>query len=205
MRKQIDPHVWKKRFFSLLFLNGLVLLIITSCIFLPTSKTNIIKEDIQPTADSSEFVIRTTKKNLNDLVNAYLIQLLQQSKHHYQLSLNDDVELIGELPIFSTTVPLFIKFEPFVQENGDLVLKQKSISVGLLQLPNKKVMQYVSAYLPMPDWVIVNPQDEEIYVKVTDMDIKSNFHVKIERFDLEANDIAFKINVPYKSLGIEKQ
>lgn len=61
----------------------------------------------------------------------------------------------------------------------------------------------MSEYLPMPDWVTINPDDEEIYVAVTQMDIKSNFHVSVEQMDLEANNLSFKLKVPYETLGIE--
>ncbi len=55
----------------------------------------------------------------------------------------------------------------------------------------------------MPEWVTVDPANEEIYVAVTDMQIKSNFRISVEHFDLEANNLSFKIDVPYESLGIE--
>src|SRR5699024_1622137 len=93
--------------------------------------------------EGSEFFVRTTKSNLNELVNAYLNKLLRNTEHRYYVILDEDVQLFGELPVFSSTVPLFINFEPLVQKNGDIVLKQKSISVGLLELPNKKIMGYV--------------------------------------------------------------
>ncbi|MYL61574.1 DUF2140 family protein, partial [Virgibacillus halodenitrificans] len=151
----------------------------------------------------SVFVVRTTKNNLNELVNAYIGEL-NDSKHQYKIELEEDVHLIGELPVFSSTVPLSVHLEPLVQENGDIILKLKSISVGLLQLPNKKIMEYMGKYLPMPEWVTVNPKEEEIYVAVTDMKIKSNFEVAVEQIDLDANNLAFKIKVPYKTLGIEQ-
>jgi len=64
-------------------------------------------------------------------------------------------------------------------------------------------MEYLEAYLPMPKWVTINPANEEIYVAVTDMEIKSNLNVSVKNFDLEANNLAFNIEVPYKTLGIE--
>lgn len=64
-------------------------------------------------------------------------------------------------------------------------------------------MQYIDQYLPTPEWVTINPRDAEVYVELTEMDIKSNFKVAVEQFDVEANNIAFKIEVPYKTLGID--
>lgn len=195
---------WKRLFYGLLTLNFIVVLAIIALIFWPVSDVNVPLSESTDTESSSEFVVRTTKKNLNELVNAYLEKLQHGTKHQYRISLDEDVHLLGELPVFSTTVPLSIHLEPDVQENGDVILKQKSISLGLLELPNKKIMEYIEKYLPMPEWVTVIPKDEEIYVSISEMDIKSNFKVGVENFDLEANDLAFKINIPYKTLGIEQ-
>ncbi|AIF44738.1 MULTISPECIES: YpmS family protein [Virgibacillus] len=194
---------WKKLFFTLLIVNILLVLVFVSLIFWPVSKKEYAVKEETPAEDSSVFVVRTTKNNLNELVNAYIGEL-NDSKHQYKIELEEDVHLIGELPVFSSTVPLSVHLEPLVQENGDIILKLKSISVGLLQLPNKKIMEYMGKYLPMPEWVTVNPKEEEIYVAVTDMKIKSNFEVAVEQIDLDANNLAFKIKVPYKTLGIEQ-
>ncbi|HLR08482.1 MAG TPA: YpmS family protein [Bacillota bacterium] len=201
--RKTSNQKWKRRFYSIIVVDIAVLMVILLLIFWPVEG-----RDIQPRTDvteeeSSEFVVRTTKENLNDLVNAYLDQLLKHSKHRYSIDLDDDVHLQGELPVFSTTVPLSVRLEPFVQDNGDIVLKQKSMSIGLLPLPNRKIMEYIDQYLPMPPWVTVDPKNEEIYVAVTDMNIKSNFHIRVEHIDLEANHLAFKIKVPYQTLGID--
>lgn len=198
-------NIWKRLFITLLIINIIFVGIVLALVFFPVSHstTKLPKKYQVEEDESSEFIVRTTKRNLNELINAYLNKHLQNTKHQYHVILEEDVQLFGELPVFSSTVPLFINFEPIVQKNGDIILKQKSISVGLLELPNKRIMGYIKKYLPMPEWVEVDPQEEEIYVSVTEMDIKSNFKVAVERFDLEANNIAIKIKVPYKTLGIE--
>jgi len=194
---------WKKLFYSLLLINLIVILTIITLIYWPVS--SITQKPVKQIDrnDSSEFVVRTTKENLNELVNAYIEKFQQGTVHQYRVTLEDDVHLQGELPVFSSTVPLSIHLEPLVQENGDIILKQKSISIGLLELPNKKIMDYIRKHLPMPEWVRVIPSDEEIYVAISEMDIKSNFQIQVEHFDLEANHLAFKFSVPYESLGIE--
>ncbi|HLS08656.1 YpmS family protein [Lentibacillus sp.] len=194
---------WKWLFFWLLGVNVLTVLCIIALIFWPVSHTETPTPSEETTQRSSAFTVRTTKQNVNDLVNAYIDKLLVGSSHQYSVSLDNDVELVGELPVFSSTVPVSVHLEPFVQENGDVILKQKSIAIGQLALPNKKIMEYLEAYLPMPKWVTINPANEEIYVAVTDMEIKSNLNVSVKNFDLEANNLAFNIEVPYKTLGIE--
>ncbi|MFD2044341.1 YpmS family protein [Ornithinibacillus salinisoli] len=194
---------WKKLFLILLTCNILIVLLLITLIFWPVSEAKLPDPEQESTQKSSEFVIRTTKNNLNELVNAYLDELLKNTNHQYSIVLEDDVHLIGELPAFSSTVPLSVHLEPIVQKNGDVILKQRSISLGLLQLPNQKIMEYMKKYLPTPEWVIINPKQEEIYVAVTEMDIKSNFHVSVEHIDLGGNNLAFKLKVPYETLGIE--
>lgn len=194
---------WKKWFFFILALNVAGILLFFSFIFWPAEEVEIPTKPILAEEDSSEFIVRTTKENLNDLINAYIEELTANTRHKYWIDLDEDVHLIGELPVFSTTVPLSIHFEPFVSENGDIILKQRSISLGLLELPNKKIMEYLARYLPMPEWVIVNPDEEEVYIAVTQMDIRSNFQIAVDTIDLEANNLAFRIRVPFESLVID--
>src|SRR5690625_1148449 len=146
--KKINRYKWKRPFFILLGFNILLLLIVAGLIFWPVSDSDhsTLKSNIP--YGSSEFIVRTTKENLNELVNAYIDQLLTGTEHNYHVELDEDVQLIGELPVFSSTVPLSVHFEPIVQENGDLVLQQRSISVGLLELPNQRIMEYMKRHLP---------------------------------------------------------
>lgn len=194
---------WKRLFYILLTVNFTIIVVLLTLIFWPIPEKELPDGSKASEQKSSEFVIRTTKENLNELVNAYLSEWLKNTNHQYRISLEDDVHLIGELPVFSSTVPLSVHLEPIVQENGDVVLKQKSISLGLLELPNKKVMEYIDKYLPTPEWVVVNPSEEEVYVAVTEMDIRSNFEVAVEHIDLEVNNLAIKIKIPYETLGID--
>ncbi|WP_080872259.1 YpmS family protein [Oceanobacillus timonensis] len=194
---------WKAGFLALLILNGIILLVLLALIFWPVSNNAFPPKSTIDEQESSEFYIQTTKQNLNNLINAYVEKLLEGSDHHYRILLEDDVHLMGELPVFSSTVPLSVRLEPIEQANGDLVLQQKSISVGLLELPNKKIMEYMDRFLPMPEWVTIDPDSQEIYVAVTDMDLEGNFDVAVQHMDLEANNITMKLVVPYETLGIQ--
>lgn len=194
---------WQTLFYSLLGLNLLLFFVFILLIFWPVSEKHVT-DDTSSEKEGSEFIVRTTKQNLNDLINAYLEQTLDGSKHQYRVTLDKDVHLTGELPAFSTTVPLSVHLEPFVDKDGNIILKQRSISIGLLELPNQKIMQYMDRYLDMPEWVTINPKKEEIYVAVTEIDIRKNVTLSVEHIDLEANHIALRLKVPYETLGIDE-
>ncbi|HLT54959.1 MAG TPA: YpmS family protein [Bacillota bacterium] len=201
-RKKIrGERKWKRLFYSLLGFNIAVIFLLLSLIFWPVSPEEERSEFPDLPSSSSEFVIRTTKQNVNNLVNAYLEELLEGSKHRYYIVLDEDVQLVGELPVFSTTVPLNVHFVPFV-ENGNIVLKQRSISIGQLQLPNKKIMEYMKKYLEVPDWVQILPEREEIYIAVKRMELNSNFTLSAEHIDLEGDHLAFRVKIPYETLEL---
>jgi uncharacterized protein YpmS len=74
--------------------------------------------------------------------------------------------------------------------------------LGLLQLPEKKILQYVKKELKIPEWVEIDPKNQQIYIGVTQMEVKSNFKVKVQSFDLKNDHITFRIKVPNKTLGL---
>src|SRR5699024_1453533 len=115
--------------------------------------------------------------------------------------------LYGQLPVFSTTVPLLSDFDPEVQDNGDLALKVTAIPVGDLKSLIKKIMQYVIKYLTVLPYDVSQPDKKQVYVNVTDIDIRSNLAVEVQQFDLKKNNLAFKNRITYQTLGInpEKQ
>lgn len=192
----MSSNPWKQYFFILLTINIVGIIIVFSLLYWPVSKKEIPITDPLPKAEHAQFLIQTNKDQLNELINGYLEDLLEDKQYSYHLTLDRDVHLQGELPIFSSTIPLSIHFEPYVLDDGNLMLKQKSISIGNLRLPNETVLTYVNLFLPIPDWVAIHPDYEEIYVGLTEMDIKSNFTIQVEQFDLYNDDITFKINVP---------
>ncbi len=200
---QRKKHNWKIFFLSLLGINVTIFIVLLLLIFLPTSKTEELpeKEYIEEDA-GAEFTVHSSKQNLSELVNGYVDKLLKDKSDMYSVQLEDDVQLIGSIEVFETDIPVSIRLEPIVQENGDLILKQKEISLGLLHLPNKKILEYLKSNIPTPEWVVINPKEENIYVAITQMEIKSNFKVRVQQFDLENDRISFRIKVPNKTLGL---
>ncbi|WP_419881111.1 YpmS family protein [Peribacillus sp. B-H-3] len=186
---------WKILFITLLSINAAVVIWLLIAINLPA------KDEQPPKSYSREkdiqFQIDTNKQDMNRLINQYLEKEgLSDGPLHYEVYLNDDVELYGKLPFFGRELQMKLAFEPLAQKNGDLVLKQKSISVGQLNLPVSYVMNFINESYKTPDWVNIQPNNEMIYVSLNDMKLKSDVHVKAKTFDLKHNRISFLLNVP---------
>lgn len=199
--KQTAQRHWKKLFIGLLSLNLLVFTIIFILIFSPTPDLPVEEKQLTKEKAGAEFTVQSTKKNLSQLVNGYLDEALNDKKGKYSVQFEEDVQFNGSVQAFSKDIPVSISMEPIVQENGDLILQQKEMSLGLLLLPKNKILEYVEKQVDLPEWIRINPKKEQIYVAVTKIDIKSNFNIRIQQFDLENDRLSFRIKVPTESLG----
>lgn len=198
MKRFLFNNKWRTLFWLLALVNMGVILWLVALVFLPSSYT-IVNVDQEKKSSEAEFTIVSTKENMEQLANEYLGELSNQTVFDYSISLDRNVTLVGNIRAFEQVIPVKLELNPKVQKNGDLILEQERISLGQLPLPNKKVLEFVKDNYNLPEWVMVNPNDENIYVAVTQMDTASNFNVKVDRFNLNANQLAFKISVPSDS------
>ncbi|WP_409298231.1 YpmS family protein [Peribacillus sp. SCS-26] len=184
---------WKVLFFALLGFNVIVLLALIILANLPAKSIKGL--DRYPEKENVGFDIHTNKEDLNILINKYLQKELSGGID-YEVLLKDDVELYGEMPAFGKNLEIKLAFEPKALKNGDLLLKQKSISVGKMKLPVSYVLNVINFRYKTPDWVIIQPQDETIYVSLQNMKLKSGFKVRAQRFDLKEDKISFRLSFP---------
>ena len=80
-KQRLKRNKWKKAFYSLLIFNGIVFVVLLALLFGPVPENKAPVRHERGDQESSEFIIRTSKQNLNNLVNAYIEQLLGDSDH----------------------------------------------------------------------------------------------------------------------------
>lgn len=164
----------------------------------PAKEEKYITEHLN-TADYVPFKIQTDKQDLNQVINHYLEKEGLTGAIDYKVILNDEVELYGLIPVFSQDIQLKLTFEPQVLDNGDMVLQQKSISVGQLQLPVSYVLKFIGDKYKLPEGVTIHPNEEKIFVSLQKMKLKSDVKVKVDEFNLRNDDIRFTLLVPVKN------
>lgn len=188
---------WKKGFLLLLGIDLVIVVILSLLILIPgTSKDN--NKPIPLKGDSVSFHVKSNKNDLNMLINHYLKEEAADSPIDYRVILGDEVELYGTLPFFSQKINMKVTFEPEALSNGDLVLRQKSISIGSLHLPVSYVMKFISENYKIPRGVDIRPNDKLVYVNMQQLKLKSDIRIKVNKFDLKKDDIAFTLIVPVK-------
>lgn len=186
---------WKTGFFLLLGFIVLIVIILLSLIMIPSNENGKVQQTV-PDNKNVSFEVKSNKADLNVLINQYIKKEAADSPIEYSIQLQDEVELYGTLPFFSQEVDLKLTFEPEALENGDLVLKQKSISVGSLPLPVSYVLKFIKENYKLPNGVEIQPNEKIVHVNMQQLKLKSDVRIKANRFDLKKDDIAFTILVP---------
>lgn len=191
---------WKSLFVILLLLNiGIVLWLYFS--LTSTDEVEPLKNSNGST-DAVPFSIRTNKNDLNKIINQYL-QNKKKGVMDYQVGLDDYVNLYGTLPVFNQTMNMKVSFEPVALENGDLILKEKEITVGKLKLPPATVLKFVKDRYQFPDWVTIQHDKERVYLDLQKLKLKSDLRVSVNEFDLNEDVIIFTLHVPIEK-GVSK-
>jgi uncharacterized protein YpmS len=186
---------WKTGFFLLVGFNLLFGIILLSLILVPANKNEKIQQTV-PDNKNVSFQVKSNKVDLNVLINQYIKKEAADSPIEYSIQLQDEVELYGTLQFFSQEVDLKLTFVPEALDNGDLVLKQRSISVGSLPLPVSYVLKFIKENYKLPNGVDIQPNDKMIHVHMQQLKLKSDVKIKVNKFDLVKDDIAFTILVP---------
>lgn len=184
---------WKIAFFSLLAIN--IIIVFTICYFIFILGTSTIHKE-PSNGDKVNFKINTDKNNLTKLINHYIQKEGLNGPIDYSVQLSDEVELYGIIKVFSQDVQLKMTFEPEAQKNGDLLLRQKSILIGNLNLPVEFVLKFIQKSYKFPDWVTIQPNKKTIYVALQSMKVNNEMIVHADRFDLKNDDISFTLQIP---------
>lgn len=189
---------WKLLFFLLLGVNLFIIGLLLFFVFTPA------KEDVLPrkTKESKEelvpFAVGSNKSDLTRVINYYIEEETDDSAIDYEVLLTDDVELNGVIEVFTQEIELKMTFETEALENGNLLLKQKTMSIGSLPLPVEYVLKFVKDQYALPDWVEIYPEEKNIYVALMDMETKNGIQVGVNRFDLKNDNISFTLLIPGK-------
>ncbi|MCF6136174.1 YpmS family protein [Pseudalkalibacillus berkeleyi] len=185
---------WKSAFFILLTIMIIVPVIVVSLIFVNNNDLDKASKQ-EPKQGKPIFNIESSKEQLNFLISEQLTDLKsgRNSKFDYDVKLKDTVQVSGYFTFFSNQVDFTMDFEPQVLDNGNLILKEESIKLGALKLPGEKILEFIKGSTKLPPWVEINDNEETILVKLTEYKFQDQLFLKAESFDLEKDDIRFKV------------
>ncbi|WP_018665160.1 YpmS family protein [Heyndrickxia acidiproducens] len=179
---------WKTAFLTLAAAITAVLVLLAFFLFVPDGK--VPKE--QANNQKIQFHVAADKADLTAMINRYLKQEDMQG----EVALNRNVVFYGHVGVFSQKMRYSMTFQPRALKNGDLLLKQKSVSLGSIHLPVSYILKFVKTTYNLPDWVIIQPSEKQVYVQLSKMRLNNGARVKADRFDLPNNHIVFTLSFP---------
>jgi uncharacterized protein YpmS len=186
---------WKIAFFTLA---GLVAAAIAYLIFLigtPTESDPLPEVEInQPS--SNYLTVRATKEDFEGIANSYIRKARRGDPLPVEMKIDDDIVLATELTVFGYTVPFNMHFDPVVQQDGNLILKQSSVEVGNLNIAPSTVLTLLKESVKLPPWMIVRPKEEELFINLSAIPVSGNLRVKAKTFNLAKDEIILEILIP---------
>ena len=186
---------WKIAFFTL---SGVVAAGFAGVLFLlgstgtsePLPSTEVIED-----GDANLLTVRTTKKDFEGIANTYIREAMRGEKLPVQMKVKDDVILYSELTVFSFTLPVVMHFDPIVQKDGNLILKQSSMELGQLNIPPSTVLKVLRDSVKLPSWMIVRPKEEELFIDLSKVPVAKDVSVRAKSFNLEKDEILLEVSI----------
>lgn len=146
------------------------------------------------------FQLSTDKAQLNQLVNLYLEENLENEFEGYTLSIDENVELGGTIEVIGFSVNFNLQMQPLVMENGDLQLRAEGIQLGSFDLPLGLTLNILGQQLELPEWVRINSEDEYILVALNEFELENGMHFAMDKINLEEDDIRVTIFLPQEAM-----
>ncbi len=188
---------WKGAFFVLFTL------VIASIVFVGYLITTPIDDMASPTVrelpNGSHLKVETTPKEFEHMANQLIANSMNTSKIPVQMFVDKEVTLRSTLTVFEMELPIVMTFEPSI-EKGNLLLKQKTVEVGMLDIPPNSALKLLKDSVDLPKWMHIQPDKEQIYLNLTEMDIPigENLKARVEakEFNLQENRIILDVVIP---------
>ena len=186
---------WKIGFF---LLAGLVAAALSAIIFLISSTPESVPLPEMEVVDASDNVltVSATKENFESIANTYVRKMTKGGPLPLTIKVDDDVALFSELTVFSFTYPVIMHFDPVVREDGNLILKQSSMEIGVLNIQPSTVLKILKDSLKLPPWLIVRPKEEELFIDLSEISVSGNLKVRAKTFNLADDEIILEIIIP---------
>lgn len=187
--------MWKISFFVLA---GLVAAAVAALIVLlgVSSESAPLPKMEEPDRTDHVLTLTATKEDLEGIANTYIQKAVNGEPLPVTMEIGDDVVLISELNIFSFTLPVLMHFDPIVQQDGNLILKQSAMEIGQLNIQPAVVLKILRDSVKLPEWMIVRPSEEELFINLSEIPLSGNLQVKAKTFNLADDEINFEIYIP---------
>ncbi|MFT8362861.1 MAG: YpmS family protein [Sporolactobacillus sp.] len=193
IRKGQRPAVWRAAFFTLLFL--VIALIGLALYYLSAGFSG---EQATPESYSDQqtnraiFSVQANKTQLQSLINQQITDS-GDKRLSYHVEIGDQVVLKGSYKLLFTGIPFSLAFKPIVS-NGDVVLRETSVRLGDVKLPDEEVLAFLKSGTKFPKWVAIQPAKKQVYLNLTRVQVQKGLYLRAEVINLPKNIVSFSVH-----------
>ena len=190
---KVNP--WKWAFLAL------VVLILGSGLFVTTRifsirESHYTQKTTAVRAGDPVLTISSNKAQVNQLISFFLEEYLKDSEVKYAFVLENEAMLTGEFKVLGFPVTIYLYFDPYVMEDGNVQLRVKSLSVGTLDLPLKEVLKLVKRSFKFPEWIEMDTEAETMLLRLDQFQLENGMFIKANRINLLDDEIQFSLYLP---------
>ena len=192
---------WKIAFFVLLFILILVGGIIYWKVF-AVSASAPIEETPLNMEEKRTLQVQTTREDFEAIANTYMQRAIpKDTPIDVDLRVENEIILSGEVPFFTSLIPVSLYFDPVPTEEGNLMLNQTKLEVGRLNVSPRAVLKVIRDTESLPKWMEVQPKEERIFIHLDRIPFANGIEVRVNNIDLPNDHIQLDVAVP---VGEEK-
>ncbi|RYL93126.1 DUF2140 family protein [Sporolactobacillus sp. THM7-4] len=193
MRNQKNKrNFWKAAFLSLLFAVAVAVFLIFGLLTDWFSGGQPVNVPPHRSAGQAVFTVQANKKQLEAMINSQINKDLDP-RLSYSVKINDQLILSGKYKLLFTAIPFSITFDPAVSQ-GNIILKEADVKLGSLKLPDKEVLNFLKSGSGFPKWVIIQPDQQQIYIDLTQVEIQKGLSLQAKTINLAEDTISFTVH-----------
>ncbi len=193
-KRKINP--WK---ISFLVLAGLLLgalLFFTVRVFENREVSYTPSSDTLTQSGEATFQVQLKKAQVNQVIDYYLNDFQKGSSVKYKFYLENVALLNGTFQVLGHDVEFYLYFDPYVTEEGNVLLKAKSLSIGTLSLPISDILKYVVKNYKLPKWVEPDTENNSILINLNKFEMANGMHILANKINLVDDDIRLDVYLP---------
>ncbi|MFC6348109.1 YpmS family protein [Vagococcus carniphilus] len=145
------------------------------------------------TKESAIFDINMKKKQVNEVLNFFLDDMMEESGVDYSFNLENDALIDGTFNLLGHETHFYLYFDPYVLNDGNVQLKAKSLSVGSLNVPIPAMINYISSTTDLPNWIEINADKQLINLHLDKFKMENGMSIKAKKINLIDDEISFSV------------
>lgn len=196
-KKTTTFNAWKVAFiilFSLLI--GTLLYFSVSIMNQSQDQKTLTTQTTSKATKRTELSVEMNKEQLNGTINYYLKSIQKGQSIKYRFLVDKSAILMGTTKILGQNISFTLYSDPVVTDDGNILLKAKSVAVGSLPVPKKFIMDYVKNAYDLPNWITINSKEQTIMLNLKKLDIENGIQASATKIDLKTNVFKFDVSIP---------